>query len=320
MYFLDYLKYQLGFIDTKSAFLTSIQDRDMPLYKDTLKHIDNVNFINAQLPQEKCTPLLAAISNGFASSEIEYLIKEKGADVNLSLKYGITPLFAAINRLDSQLVKLLLENGADVNQASFRNMKPIHIASYVKENAWKFFDSEQVKIIKLLMDYGANPNELIQWTELYDPVSVQDSVDGIDYLKFIVHTPLSIAAREGNLGAVKYLVDHGADVNATVGYGNQSQGIYIPAWLVSVLSNDYNVVKYLTDHGAKTGPEFLPEYLLNTVTDNTQISPEIRTLVSNTYKTYSNVNSYNNDDNYDEGVSDYDAVESAVAYEYSWFV
>ncbi len=47
--------------------------------------------------------------------EIFKLLLEKGADFNLTDKYGNTPLNSAVFNGHIQIVKLLLEKGADVN-------------------------------------------------------------------------------------------------------------------------------------------------------------------------------------------------------------
>jgi len=56
-------------------------------------------------------------------------------------------------------------------------------------------------------------------------------------------TSLMLAAREGNLDAVKVLVDAKADVNMLSGNGST-------AMLMAILNGNYQVAAYLLDHGA----------------------------------------------------------------------
>ncbi|MBS1807257.1 MAG: ankyrin repeat domain-containing protein [Acidobacteria bacterium] len=70
----------------------------------------------------------------------------KGADVNAKSPYGATPLFFACDRGSVEVVKLLLENGADANiQDTFYKATPL---------GWAM-NKGKPEIIKLLVEGGA---------------------------------------------------------------------------------------------------------------------------------------------------------------------
>lgn len=72
--------------------------------------IDNGADVNAKDKVHGVTPLHVAIFNG--RNEVLELLILKGSDVNLATKAGETPLLLALNRGDSEVIKLLRKHGA----------------------------------------------------------------------------------------------------------------------------------------------------------------------------------------------------------------
>jgi ankyrin repeat protein len=95
------------------------------------------------------TPLHAAAALNFEPSVIELLLNY-GSDVNAKDSIGITPLhWAAAYNLES-VVELLLDRGAEVAEVNVRDngrVTPLHDAAMSSSNP---------KVIKLLLDYGAD--------------------------------------------------------------------------------------------------------------------------------------------------------------------
>ena len=89
--------------------------------------------------------LLAAARKGDAA-QVQALL-DKGASVNAKTRYGATPLSYASDRGSVEVVKLLLERGADVNVTdTFYNATPIVWAAQRKH----------VEVVKMLIGKGAS--------------------------------------------------------------------------------------------------------------------------------------------------------------------
>lgn len=151
----------------------------------------DANFVT----RHKIAPLMVAALYG--SPEIVNMLLNAGASVNASAK-GMTALHAAVSdvsntsyrgarplgdpKIRAQVVKLLIQRGADINVASEEGITPLHCAA-------EFGNTEA---IRLLIKAGANLNALDKDEE----------------------TPLCKAIRNDHVEAVKLLLDSGADVNA----------------------------------------------------------------------------------------------------------
>jgi N-acetylmuramoyl-L-alanine amidase len=107
-----------------------------------------------------------------------------GADVNLRMTEGITPLFIASQKGHTEIVKLLLEKGAQVDVKDTEGTTPLFIAS----------QKGHTEIVKLLLEKGAQ-------------VDAKDT-EGT--------TPLDAASSKGHTEIVKLLLEKGADVKMSV--------------------------------------------------------------------------------------------------------
>ncbi|KAJ7136580.1 ankyrin repeat-containing domain protein, partial [Mycena epipterygia] len=92
------------------------------------------------------TPLYAASES--ADVDIVKLLLKGGADPNIEGgEYG-TPLQVAVHAGDEEIVKILIQHGADVNTQSGRYGTALYAASH----------GANFNIVKLLLDNGADPN------------------------------------------------------------------------------------------------------------------------------------------------------------------
>jgi cytohesin len=126
------------------------------------------------------TPLQLASGKGH-TEVVKYLL-EHGANIELGNDLGEKPLMYAARYGHYETVKILLEHEAKVNCRDTFRRTPLHDAA--------MYSNEEV--INLLISYGAD-------------VSAKDKDD---------NTPLHQAAMLNNIEAAKALVEHGADIFA----------------------------------------------------------------------------------------------------------
>jgi ankyrin repeat protein len=80
--------------------------------------------------------------------EIVRILLDKGANVNVPRKDGITPLHLASNQGSVEIVKLLLDKGAKVDVKGGKNsITPLMLASM----------NGHTEVVKLLLERGADP-------------------------------------------------------------------------------------------------------------------------------------------------------------------
>jgi ankyrin len=155
---------------------------------------------------------------------VTQLLLDRGADVNTRRKDHKTPLHLASYYGSAEIVRLLLDHGADL-EAAWGNMgmKPLHQVSYGKYRS----QEDGVRVTQLLLDRGADVN-----TRRNDH-----------------QTPLHVASYHGSLEILQILIDHGAEVNAVDKFGKSplhevSQGEY------EVQEDGVRVARLLLDRGA----------------------------------------------------------------------
>jgi ankyrin repeat protein len=149
------------------------------------------------------TPLMFAAQQGDAN--IARILINAGANPNFAQpQFGVTPLLIASAMVKTDVVALLLDKGADPNAANSRGYNPL---------LWVVRDSDYgidekgkddiVKIVRLLLAHGANPN-----FQLKQPGSPSRTVTEISLQGA---TPLVFAAEVNHLEVVKALLAAGAD-------------------------------------------------------------------------------------------------------------
>jgi ankyrin repeat protein len=93
------------------------------------------------------SPLTLALQSYYHKEVVELLLTH-GADVNVELSNGDTPLSMAIDQNLPHDVQVLLANGANPDYAIMNGQTAVHRAVI----------KGRLEILKLLLDYGANPN------------------------------------------------------------------------------------------------------------------------------------------------------------------
>lgn len=113
------------------------------------KDINNVIKTLDEYPTEinlvDGTPLNHAINRG-RNEIVKYLV-ERGANVNALYEGHYSPLMSAVGNNNLEMVKLLLENGADLN------LKDKH----GNDALWKAVFNYNLEIVRILVEAGADP-------------------------------------------------------------------------------------------------------------------------------------------------------------------
>ena len=107
---------------------------------------DNVNQNNKN-NQYHFSPLQLACYQG--NCEVVKLLLDKGANINELDKCGYTPLLRAIEKGNSELVTLLLDREADINQVKKNGETPLYRA----------VSQGNSEVVELLLDRGADVNK-----------------------------------------------------------------------------------------------------------------------------------------------------------------
>ena len=147
--------------------------------------------------------LLAAGANPNPQLKLAPPFRNIGNDRGLDglLTIGTTPLLRAAKALDAPAIKILLEKGANLSLANTRGITPFMAAAglgstdadtrgfYITDDV----QQRSIESLKLLLAAGAD-------------INAKDGTRGL--------TPLHEAARWGWNDVVRFLVDHGADLQA----------------------------------------------------------------------------------------------------------
>ncbi|KFQ83404.1 Ankyrin repeat and SOCS box protein 3 [Phoenicopterus ruber ruber] len=137
------------------------------------------NYINSKTFEGMCALHLSARHGSLESVRV---LLEAGADPNEVTTEATTPLFLAVENGHADIVKFLLQHGANVKGLhSWSGWNSLHQASF----------QGCTEIMKILLEKGASK-------ECEDDFGI---------------TPLFVAAQYGKLESLRLLVSHGADVN-----------------------------------------------------------------------------------------------------------
>ncbi|OAD22583.1 ankyrin repeat protein, partial [Candidatus Thiomargarita nelsonii] len=203
-------------------------------------------------------------------------------DINAKTENGITPLHIASFKGDTEIVRLLIQNGADTN-ADVRGWRALDIAKkkgymeivdLVNEaNNWLLDAAKNgdLKLLKKLHRNGKGVPLTVKdaegWTALHQAaVSSQNDrsklhklslSNQIDITKFLIDngvntdekdvddwTPLMVASVNGHTDIVKTLIEKGADVNARDKNG-------MTALHGAAVNGYYDIAELLVNNGAE---------------------------------------------------------------------
>lgn len=190
------------------------------------------------------TPVRHAAKHGHVKC-IKYLI-EHGLDVNETNGAVNFPLHLAAKNGDLECIKCLLNHGADLNAIDYLYNTSLHITA--KEG--------HLDCLRYLIEQGADVNS--QCIKIYDhnsdTIYITTNEKCIDFIKslfthkssvyiHIIPTPLHLAADNKHLDCIKYLVEHGVNLDARDDddYTSLHKAIY---------RKNLDCIKCLVEHGA----------------------------------------------------------------------
>jgi ankyrin repeat protein len=178
--------------------------------------------------------------------EVLKFLVEKGADVNAQDKDGIAPLHTLTSRGHAEGIALLIANKAKVNIKNASGETPLHYAA----------QSGRFAIVQQLIDHGAVATSISHsgYTPLLEAINA-NSLEITELLiakgadinlvfreEYYGDTPLSFAVRSGNLEMVKSLHLKGANIQYRTKLG--ANLLHFAAAV-----NKADIVTYLIDSG-----------------------------------------------------------------------
>lgn len=203
------------------------------------------------------SPLYSATAVGDVA-EVKRLLEMTPAEVNRKDAYGHTPLLIAVACDQRAVAALLLERGADVQVAGKDSLTPLHLAVQRRDTA----------LMQLLFDHGAKAD--VAGLRPMDTPLFRVIYDITVYAK-------GLPEREKNV--LDLLLRHGADVNG----GDLAQRTALHS---AVASGNVPLTKYLLAHGAKVNAITKDGYTVLDVCRDPQISLELITKYNARYSTH----------------------------------
>lgn len=161
-----------------------------------------------------------------------------GADVNVKLFNGFTPLHMAASENQPEIANLLIEAGADVNASMMGGPTPLYIATE------RGYDH----VVKVLLSKQAKVD--------FPPVAMAVTNGNLELLKLFLKggTPVTLKSKDGTTllhvaafarqtDMIEWLIEKGVDVNAADDKGRTA---------LDIARGDDQVEEVLKKHGAKS--------------------------------------------------------------------
>lgn len=190
----------------------------------TFSHSDYNKIVKSNYEVEERDENLINAINSSNYEEVIRLINS-GVSINpihRNFNMVTSPLIFSVKNNDIKMVKLLLENGANVNaRGSYQDVVLIYALSSQEVN---------IDMVKLLVEYGANVN----------------------IPNFFAYSPFTGVCKTGNVEIAKLFIDNGANLNQDFYYSNDDKYKLGSSPIKAAISNNhYDIVKILIDNKCK---------------------------------------------------------------------
>ena len=203
-----------GLSDKNAKLFQAAQDGNFKDVQTAMAEGADINAISANT--HDLTALMAASGNGH--TEVVKLLLNKGADVNIKgSKASATALLYASIGGHEEIIKLLLNKGADVNAQLTQKSGGMNALMWASTAA-------HYETVKLLLDNGAD-------------INVKNIMGGTALMMAVSNVS------KNAIDVVKLLLDRGADVNVKDIYGNT-------VMMKALESNNTKIAKLFLDKGA----------------------------------------------------------------------
>lgn len=196
--------------------------------------------------------LIKAIKDGNTQSVKQSISKKlKVNSSDNSSRYETTPLLYAISNGNLEIIKLLVDSGADVNKADITGLTPLMMAS----------STGKIDVVSYLIKKGTKVKAVDNkgYTSLSYAI-VNDNIEGVDLLlkqglSFKKHydgfygmSDLMLAAENNSIKVAQKIIDKTDLINV---YDEENRS----AVYYAVKKNNYEVVKLLIENGARVESE-----------------------------------------------------------------
>jgi ankyrin repeat protein len=184
-----------------------------------------------------CTPLMVAAAAGHLDA-VRELLKHDDR-INLTCKYGWTPLVFAASREREAVVRLLLERGAEYDLLTAVARGDLARVKALVEGRPDLVKEEEARDQSpLTWAAGHNHPEVLTW--------LIDHGADINYHNNYEGSVLSVAAWEGHIDIARILLDRGADIELGAGKDAYGTPLHHACW-----QGNKEMATLLLDHGAK---------------------------------------------------------------------